>query len=673
MFIGKNILFLHSGLQQKLFMQQSIVAIRQFITENRTKNKTGYNFFVLTTTDLAKILLDDDVAILQNKITKQGVLSVVKKYKIDTIISFIGDGTNDKILSHKSILHRKGLNIFYKDFYLSKRGVRYFANIAKQSGFSLEKGKTLRDKSCYRDFAVVAIKDEYNNQHILDFFSTAQIGDGKLFFAPAFLNEITDDKKDEITITLQKFGEQLSIKNVLYTISFSIDENGKIIYNNLRYGFSEEAIFSLQRLQINLATITKKILERKLIFFPLNKNIITYSYNYKETLKMNFATRFEDCVLPYFLENKKIVSNKRLVDYLINNNKNNITDDIYFSSKKISTYKNNFYFDFQSSLPDFCSEKIAHKKVNDRYVFMILDDEDAKNSNNIAVFVNICNRIREYIDKEIVLLCEYFPPILSLLHFRHIVVVKKINENVVSSIIDFFGIKNAYVNIKNNTSEVVRAVNRCGAEIYGFDKSDVIFYDKSDKQCDVFADKIGFKFKKFLENNDNIFDVFCINDKYGNDFFKIICSRHLFNGDGAGYFTYPPVFENFGIQEKISLCINNVLTNIKTSGTLHVVLSYKDGELSIIDISRTIFFCYFVLNSFIKHNNVIDITVKSLLGKRMDAYIRENRNILLIPYRNDMFYRTMIFTTLDNGSISISGHSNKRIKDCYTKLISLIK
>ena len=143
MFVGKNILFLYSGLQQKLFMQQSIVVIKQFIDEIREiqQGKKETNFFILATTDLAKIFFDDDVVIIQDKITRSSILSAVKKYKIDAIISIIGDKSNDAILNNKTFLDKKGLNVFYKEFYLANRSKRHFEDIAKQSGFYLDNGK----------------------------------------------------------------------------------------------------------------------------------------------------------------------------------------------------------------------------------------------------------------------------------------------------------------------------------------------------------------------------------------------------------------------------------------------------------------------------------------------------------------------------------------------------
>ena len=145
MFVGKNILFLYSGLQQKLFMQQSIVVIKQFIDEiKEAQIDKETNFFILTTTDLAKIVFDDNVLIIQDKITTNRILSVVKKYSIDTIINIIGDKNNDKTLNDTKLLNKKGLNILCKEFYFANKSKRHFAGIAKQAGFLLNKEKILQ-------------------------------------------------------------------------------------------------------------------------------------------------------------------------------------------------------------------------------------------------------------------------------------------------------------------------------------------------------------------------------------------------------------------------------------------------------------------------------------------------------------------------------------------------
>ena len=670
MFVGKNILFLYSGLQQKLFMQQSIVVIKQFIDEIREiqQCKKETNFFILATTDLAKIFFDDDVVIIQDKITRSSILSAVKKYKIDAIISIVGDENNDKILNDTKLLNKKGLNIFYKEFYIANRSKNHFENIAKRSGFYLNKGKTLKDRTYYKDFVVVAIKDKYNNQHILDFFSTASIGDEKLFFAPAFLNDITDNKMDELNSKIQRFGELLSINNLIYTIGVSIDEDGRVIFNNIKYGLTNEAIFSLQRLQINIATITRKILERKVFFCPSNLQVIAYSYDYKNTFKINFAKRLEDCCLSANVVDKKNVSNKYLVDRLIDNNQNK-HNNIYFSSKKISTHKNDIYVNFLSSIPDVWFNKIVDKQNDDRYVLMVLDREDVENCNNMAVFINICNGIREYTDKEVMLLCEFFPPMLSLVKFKHIIVVNNIDKNTIADIINNFCIKHIYSNIKQSNSYIVSVADELGVEIYGFDKRDVIFYNKNDESCDIFAKNIECNFKKNINNDDDVFDVFCTCDKHNNSFFNIILSRHLSGNTAISHLCYPAVFKNFEIQTKIEECVERIFEHIKTSGLLHIIFAYKNGELCILDIASTISFYYFALNAFVKKQVIINIIVKSLLGRKIDIDIRENRNILLLPYRNSIFYRTMIFSTLSNYSISISGYSNKHIKNRYNEII----
>ena len=671
MFVGKNILFLYSGLQQKLFMQQSIVVIKQFIDEIREiqQGKKETNFFILATTDLAKVFFDDDVVIIQDKITRSSILSAVKKYKIDAIISIIGDKSNDTILNNKTFLDKKGLNVFYKEFYIANRSKRHFEDIAKQSGFYLDNGKILKNKSYYKDFVVVAIKDRYNNQHVLDFFSTASIGDDRLFFAPAFCNDITDNKIDELKTKLRRFSELLSINNLIYTISFSIDEDGVVIFHNIKYGLTDEAIFSLQRLQINIATITRKIFERKMLFFPSNNKIIAYSLNYKDTLQIHFAKSLENCYLSVNIANKKNVSNKYLFDRLIDNNKKH-NNNTYFSSKKISTYKNDVYVNFLSSIPDFWFNKIVEKKNNDRYVLVVLDSDDVENCNNTAVFINICNRIKDYTGKEIVLLCEFFPPMLSLANFKHIVVVNNLDENVIANIICSFGIKYVYVNVKKNTHHIISAIYQCDAKIYGLDIDDAIFYDNNNEVVCGFEKKIKCNFKDDIDNADRVFDVFCACDKHNNSFFNIILSRHVSGDIEANYVCYPAVFENFEIQPKIEECVERILDNIRTSGLVHIVFAYKNGELSILDILRATSFYYFVLNSFVKRRVIFDVMVKSLLGRKIDMDIRESRNILLLPYRNDMFYRTMIFSTLHDYSISISGHSNKSIKDRYNKIIS---
>ena len=137
----------------------------------------------------------------------------------------------------------------------------------------------------------------------------------------------------------------------------------------------------------------------------------------------------------------------------------------------------------------------------------------------------------------------------------------------------------------------------------------------------------------------------------------------------ANYVCYPAFFENLEIQPKIEEYVERVLENVKTSGLIHIVCVYKNGELSILDISRTTSFYYFVLNAFVKKQVIINIIVKSLLGRKIDMDIRESRSILLSPYRNSIFYRTMIFSTLSNYSISISGYSNKHIKNRYNEII----
>ena len=282
-FDNKNILFIYSGLQDNtLDSQNNIVFLKQLIGIIK-QNNINSKFVALTITDGLYLALDDDVLIIQDKITRESIINTIRAHKINIVIPIIGDKITEKIFTHP-FLQKERVNVLHSDYYYKKPTKTTCKKIAKRIGFKIEQCKTFVNKTNYTAISFICINDCFNNAIIFDILSVAKIGTKKILASSMFKYFLNEQQCKTIITMIKQLGKQIPIQNITYQINILIDEKSKVIFNNIQYGTSEEIIFSYQNKKKNLNK-SKSMSNNNII--KSQNNYINYSTKEKEKINIS--------------------------------------------------------------------------------------------------------------------------------------------------------------------------------------------------------------------------------------------------------------------------------------------------------------------------------------------------------------------------------------------------
>ena len=326
-----NVLFICSGRQEDLILQQNCVFIQQFIEFVRNNAENTFNslldsdifykhslqantdkknfskkynktsFFVLTDTDLLKSVLDDNVNIIYDKITFDNIRKILKQYNINTIVPAYGDKLIDDIFTNEYFMQQQKYDVFFNSIYSGNYNQRYFNKIAKLSGFSVCKRTKIINNERYRTFSIVAIDDLLGNQIVLDTISTAKRNEKSLFVSPIVNTNIQTVLQQKILCLCKNMSSLLDVRGVIYCVRGFVDDKDKVVFQDLQYGFSEETVFTIQKQKVDIIELMSSIATKKIAYYDICRTFYTYSYNYRDTKQIFYAKNLN--------ENIKLIDN----------------------------------------------------------------------------------------------------------------------------------------------------------------------------------------------------------------------------------------------------------------------------------------------------------------------------------------------------------------------------
>lgn len=626
----EKILIIYSSEQEISFLYQNIVFIKKIVE----RLDEQYDFYVLTSTDSLKLSLDKKVKIIVKKINTNSVIEIIKNEKIKKIIPI----DCDNYLINNVQKHCKVENFFYS-YYSGYKNKQYFKNLAKQSGFNIKKVSN-KEKRDFRCFNIVAIKDNFGNQVVLDCLESAKIDDKFLFCS--FIN-LKKEIKLQIKQIIDNFGSLLNITNYLYTIKFFINNKNEIIFNNITYGLTNESLFSIQNQQLNIVDMMIKIYNNFSFFKDINNKYIALSFNYNSSLKIDY---FNDLKYRQILTTQKnIQENAKLCKFLNRVNK----DIIHFRNYNYLKKNDNIKF-----------------KAFGEYMLICIGDEFLTNINYQIVFYKICELLKKQTDKKILLLTKYITPFVSYIDNIDIVLCKTYTEQTINDILDIYNVKTAYITPSSSTLNLIEKLQKECVKIYGQDKNEEKLLSLNEECLIDFCNKIETlcQYVK-MDETDRIINVYCITDKHKNIVYKNITSK-VFQGKINSICHLNPFIKiNYDLEKDINDIVNKVVDNLKSFGLLTISFIYKKGDLYINNISvqnnPMIFFISNVCNDII-----YDILIQSLIGKNIDTFSKQN-----IQADNPKFYQKICFERVDKQIITMENITKEKvIKDYNLKFLS---
>ena len=669
-FDNKNILFIYSGLQDNtLDSQNNIVFIKQLIgiiKQNNIKSK----FVALTITDGLYLALDDDVLIIQDKITRESIINTIRAHKINIVIPIIGDKITEKIFT-QPFLQKERVNVLHSDYYYKKPTKTTCKKNAKRIGFKIEQCKTFVNKTNYTAISFICINDCFHNTIIFDILSVAKIGTKKILASSMFKYFLNEQQCKTIITMIKQLGKQIPMQNITYQINILIDEKSKVIFNNIQYGTSEEIIFSYQTQKINIANIEYKLLNKQHLSYDVKNQYIAYSFDYNESLKIRFASNINELTLDLPDIKNEIITNSKLLS-LFNkpnsiNNKidiiNNFNTTIITNSGNINTKIN-----FQSSQKDIIFN-LSQISIQDEYILILFDENRLKSIDHQIIFMQICETLRKRTNKKLIILSKYLVPIIDLYGFQNIHIYNNITQEIFTKICDHYKIKHMFLNVDNNTQEFVFLAKKNNIKIYGLEYNDTVFYHKTEIEYSIFLHNIKSSCKSSFKNIDKneTLEVFCCRDNFGNIFLPMILGKALSGENSIQYIQYPPEYENFEVEDKINQLVSKIHKNINTSGMLQITCSYSNGELLLLNISLIYEYIPFLITKdYIKKNNIFEVICKCLLKENIDVNIRNKDN----KFINPPFYKNVIFLTNNNKTVKLKGITLQEIVKNFQKMIN---
>ena len=651
MFENKNILFVYSCLEDNLKTQQSIVFIKQFIE----KLPENCNITILTTTDeLTFLLTERKINIIQNRVCEDEILKTINENNINFIIPICGDKELDKTIKNiYSKLKSKKVEILQESYYIEDKTKKHFNVLAKNSGFSIYRNKKKQNRQHTKEFFVSAIKDYFGNQIILDFCDVATINSKDFIISPSFC--IENDKKKVLKI-LQYFGEKLNIINVPYVINFSISQDGKIYFDSVEYGFTEKMIFSIQSKNIDITDIVYKNKHRIIQYYNIKNNYIAYTYNYSQNFVINFSTNYQE--IEFKLKQKNIVSysNNCLVYKLLLLN--------HIEQKHIKCFYKDCYKNLYlqtNNLLNNSNYSINERDTlyGDKNILVFLSKNFIRNTSEMICFLNLCQKLKEKTNNNIILITEYFTPLINLVEFKDIFIFNDLNNDNIIDIIKHFNIKQSFLYNYKNNKNIIELLYKNDVKIYGLNYEDTILFNINEKIKDDFCNKIGYTYKEIYSNENKIFDFYCIKDKHNNYYADFTVNDCFFNKINSNGIIYPASFDNFYIHDDIYEMSYKILSNIKSSGIVKISYIYDSGFLFVNDINIDCYYIPFLIHNLEK-NTIFDILTEAIIGSNIDVSIRKHKIKSM-----DIFYQKILFNLDNNKTISLDGLTQEKVIKRY--------
>lgn len=581
----KNILFIFSYNSEGIILQQKISILTQFVKELKDNN-----LYVFSPYDNLKLVLSGAVTRIQEKISARNIKHAIKNYHIDTIIPIDCDDNIAKICCKKSINAKKKVKNFFSSYFELQQENNEIETIMLEGGLhTIKKDKKLikkmsPNKKNIKDKArtaetnikkqsvcvnIVAIKDNFDNQIILDFFEESLVNEKQLFCT---LTNLSIDKILQIRQKLNLIAKNLLVSNYLYNIKLFIYDD-KVYFGGLKYGICEETMFAVQSKQIPIVSIMLKINNDIPIENILVKQHIAYAYDFIDNQKIYFAKSINDV--------KNILPDKRKIQI----NKNLIT---IFLNKDREIAKPNFIrFNIAG---EFKLLKFANFSTLDSYLLVCLVGLNLSIDLQVFFYTLIENLAKKAC-KKLLLLTEQISPMLSLLTCADIAYVNTINDCVddMPSVISNYKIKSAFLlqDYFDENNDIANFLLRNNIKLLGYRKT------KNDKfttnnnnsstllanNFEEFCKNINIEYKQKIAPEDYLLHYVGISDKY-NNFPFIIRFDERFNGkfNVTNLFS-PNHIVDFRLNKLSSDFLGEIIDNVPFYGLFDIIFLYKKGKL----------------------------------------------------------------------------------------------
>ena len=612
MFENKNILFVYSGLDNNLKVQQSFVFIKSLIDEFK---ENCNNISILTTTDeMGLFIFDENIKIYQDAINLNTILKKIDENKIDVLIAVCGDKQTDKIICKHYNKIKEKVAIFQEEYFIKDKSKLHFNNIAKQSGFCIYRKKLIQNRAKCKEFFAVSINDNFGNQVIFDICDCATINDKKFFLSHSILLK-KSTQRSHISQLLKHFGEQMDIKNIPYTIHFSEYSDGKIYFDNIEFGFSFEAIFVISSKRINIQKIILNGIKSLPIYYKQCFNYFSYTYNYETNYKINYAINFEEINFVISKNNVYQYTNSQLFYRLciLNKTENNKLKQV----TSIMDYK--FYI--QTNI----NYNIIYDKTYDDCILVYCDDKTLNDIGNLIIFLSLCNRLKQATNKKLYFISKTYVPLFKYCSIDCLFIIDNNLTNNIDFIIKHWNIKKVLLNSFQNINTIIDLLQTNKIDIYGLNYDDEIFYQNDYYKKKLFCEKLGLKYNEFYNDDDIVYDFCCIKDRHNYEYQHTIVNNLFFSDINASGLLYPAIEVNFDVKEQLGNAVNIILSHIKTAGIVNINISYNNGEIYINNIDITMSLpILFKLNLQYK-NKYFNCLIDAILGTNIDAFARTNQ------------------------------------------------
>ncbi len=594
-----KILIICSCIQKNLFLQQNIIFVNQFID----KLKEKYEIVILTSRDTLMLIVPDYVKIIIQNISKKNIYQILKKEKINKIIPIdLGDFDKNKDFN----LKYKKVDNFFSSFFSSKYNNRFFLKKSMKISDFYSK-KEITERKNIHTIHAVAIKDEFENQIILDVFENIKYNNKNIYCSSVLIDTECEKKIYKI---LDKFGKNLKVKKYPYTLTFLIDKNNNICFKNIQFGLTDELVFALQRQNINLVEIMLKITKKIPIFFQKSNDIIAISDYFDNLFSINFIENLND-----FKESKQC----RLC-----------------------------FLDCQHELNKI--EKVEHNVSFNNFILVSIGDDQADNINNLLIFCKICNLISEKTIKRPLILVKKFLPIFQLIKNSHIVVCNVINEDSLRIISKKYNIKEAYIVQSTKNIQIFKLLKKLKIKIFPLNKSNNIFlYNSSNLIKDCKKNNYLFRMTN-LDFSEKTIYFSCIVDNYKNIAFSSIISFDFESSLSLPYYTFPGEEIHHSLYEEINdIALNIISKNKSISGLLTITFTYKHGNIYVNNVNLNNFPLIFFLNKD-KISLIYNAIISIMLNENIKSLKCNNTN-----NKMPKFYKKICFEYFDKQIVELEG------------------
>ena len=578
-----NILFIFSYQSEGIILQQKIAILMQFIKELKENN-----LYVLSPYDNLKLVLLGEITRIQEKVSAKNIQHAVDEYHIDTIIPIDLDEAKTNSSYLRNIKSKKVKN-FFSSYFELKQTRNEIENIMSKGGIStIRKDKSLRTNSNQNEHIknedknietnvkkqsacinITAIKDNFDNQIILDVFEEALANEKPLFCT---LTNLSMEKLLQLRQKLDEIARHLLVSNYIYNIKLFVCGE-KIYFGGLKYGICEETIFALQSKQISIASIMLKINNNIPIETILNKHQIVYAYDFVNDQKIHFAKSISE--VENILPNQcKIQTNRNLIS-------------IFLKKDKQVLGPNFVRFNIAN---EFKLLKFSNFLTLDNYLFVCAP------GHNLCIdlqlfFYTLIENLAKKTCKKLLLFTEQTSPMLSFLTCADIVYIENINNciNDIQLTIGNYKIKSAFLlqDYFDDNYEIATFLLNNNIKLLGYKKTkdDKIIFNKTNLQTSLdnsfqnFCKKIDIEYKQKISPEDYLLHYVGISDKY-NNFSFLIRFNESFNGKFNVINLFSPNrIVDFRLNKLSYDTLGKLIDNSPFYGLFDITFLYKKGKL----------------------------------------------------------------------------------------------